>query len=151
MFHHSVLQVLPPLLALLCVGEDVCGGAVGRALSQLLPIILHQGGPAHQLHGGELLQKVPENENGWPGVRRFYSPTRQRWNGDNGANLTCIWGFLPVSCLCWFSARGPTARCRTAREWRTAQRSSGPEAQRWRDVTAKDGLIVLLLATMFLN
>lgn len=72
MFHHSVLQILPPLLALLCVGEDVCGGAVGRALSQLLPIILHQGGPAHQLHGGELFQKVPENEERRPGVRNVF-------------------------------------------------------------------------------
>lgn len=71
-FHHSVLQILPPLLALLCVGEDVRGGAVGRALSQLLPIILHQGGPAHQLHGGELLQKVPEMESRWPGVKEVW-------------------------------------------------------------------------------
>lgn len=62
MFHHSVLQILPPLLAFFCVREDVCGGAVRWAFSQLLPIILHQGGPAHQLHGGELFQKVPKNE-----------------------------------------------------------------------------------------
>ncbi|TNN54187.1 hypothetical protein EYF80_035615 [Liparis tanakae] len=43
-------------------GEDVCGRTVSGALSQLLPIILHQGGPAHQLHRGELLQKVPRND-----------------------------------------------------------------------------------------
>lgn len=61
MLHHSVLQILPPLLPLLWIRKDVCGRAVGWALSQLLPIILHQRGPAHQLHSGELFQKVPKN------------------------------------------------------------------------------------------
>ncbi len=64
MLHHSVLQVLPPFLSLFCVREDVCGGAVRWALSQLLAIILHQGGPAHQLHSGELLQKLPTDREG---------------------------------------------------------------------------------------
>lgn len=59
MLHHSVLQVLPPFLRFLWIREHICGWAVGWALSQLLPIILHQSGPAHQLHSGELLQQVP--------------------------------------------------------------------------------------------
>lgn len=61
MLHHSVLEVFPPLLALFWIRKDICGRAVRWALSQLFPIILHQGGPAHQLHSGELFQKVPGN------------------------------------------------------------------------------------------
>lgn len=61
MLHHSVLQVLPPFLPFLWIREHICRWAVGWALSQLLPIILHQTGPAHQLHSGELLQQVPGN------------------------------------------------------------------------------------------
>lgn len=61
MLHHSVLQILPSLFALLWIWKDVCGRAFRWALTQLLPIILHQGGPAHQLHRGKLFQKVPMN------------------------------------------------------------------------------------------
>lgn len=77
MLHHSVLQVFPPLLSLLWVREDVCGRAVSWALSQLLPIILHQGGPAHQLHSGELLQKVPRDGRGWWSKLHFFCTLQQ--------------------------------------------------------------------------
>lgn len=59
MLYHSVLQILPPFLSLLGIRKDIRGRAVGWAVSQLLPIILNQWGPAHQLHCGELFQKVP--------------------------------------------------------------------------------------------
>lgn len=64
MLDHSVFKVLPSLLSILIVGKDISGRTVRRALAQLLPIILHQRGPAHQLHGGELLQEIPDEKTG---------------------------------------------------------------------------------------
>ena len=58
-FHHPVLQVPPPLLPLLAGGEDVSGGVVFGTFPQLCPVVFHHGGPAHQLHCGELLQELP--------------------------------------------------------------------------------------------
>lgn len=64
MLHHSVLQVLPPVLPLFWIREDDSGGAVSGAFSQFLPIVLYQGGPAHQLHSGELFQKFSGKDRG---------------------------------------------------------------------------------------
>lgn len=62
MLHNSVLQVFPPLLPILWIRKHIRGWAVRWAISQLLPIVLHQGGPAHQLHGSELLKKIPRKK-----------------------------------------------------------------------------------------
>lgn len=84
MLHHSVLQILPPLLSLLWIGKDIGGRAVRWAISQFLSIIIDQWGPAHQLHCGELFQKIPAYEN------MKIIPMSHKTNRSDGLNVLRI-------------------------------------------------------------